>query len=290
MNRVTVPYSFPASPGRTAVTAGIFASFLAVGLYMAKTTVLSTYSWRAFDIDAAMKVVVCAGLLFAALGFIQGLWGRGKCVILFALTGLLLNGGVFTLVFRPDYSIFVHQFMKGRSGRATLVQLNCMPQVFKGSFTVFDPQYGFRLELPEGFVKNKDSAPARGTIHSYIRHGSGNKPDTIVNIKRLYITLLPRKGKPSVDELENFKREKRKSFPHAVLVRVEQEQWKTHTLDMFLAEMPVGGEMQSEWSVQIPLAGEAVRLEVSGLKGYEDQYREVIIYILKSLQANSSWK
>ena len=110
------------------------------------------------------------------------------------------------------------------------------------------------------------------------------QPNISVNIDRLRGILPPRKDKPSVDEIEKVKKEIRKNSPYAALVKVEQGQWKSRTLDMFLFEMPEKGDMISSWSVKVPLANEAIMIKVSGLKGNEGQYRKVLTYILKSLQ------
>jgi hypothetical protein len=232
-------------------------------------------------------IVVWAGLLSAIVGLVQGLRSRGRSAALFALTGLLLNSGVLASAL-GDVSPLIRA-VAGRSGGATLVQLNSMPQVFENSVTIFDSKYGFRLELPAGFVKNPSPAPAAMVVHSYIRYADDGSPNIGVNIDRLKGILAPRKGKPSVEELKEFKRGMQKSAPYAVLVRVEQEQWKSHTLDVFLVDMPYQGEMMSLWSVQVPLAGEAIQIHVGGLKEAEDQYRKVLTHILKSLQGNSNW-
>jgi hypothetical protein len=208
-------------------------------------------------------------------------------VVLFSLAGLLLNSGILSPVFGVELPIVWG--VAGRSNPVALVQLNSLPQVFENSETVIDSKFGFRLELPAGFVKNPNQAPSSRTIHSYVRSAENGSPKTSVNIDRLREILPPRKDKPSVDEIEKFKKEIRKSLPYAVISKVEQRQWKTHTLDMFLVEMPEKSDMISSWCVSVPLAGEAVTIKVSGLKGDEDQYRKVLMYILKSLQGDSNW-
>ncbi len=277
----------PRKSGKKIAIFSVLAALIAICINISGASFPIRFSGYNFTLAASAMIVVWAGFLSAIVGLIKGLRGRGKVAVWCSLIGLLLNGGVITLNFGAVSFI---RSMAGRSSRTTLVQLNSMPQIFSNSVPVFEPRFGFRLELPKGFIKHPNPPPGRNVIHSYIRYSAKGMPEVVVNIMRLHGTLALRKGKPSVEQLEEFKRAMRKSLPHALLVRVEQEQWKSHTLDVFLAEMPSQGEMTSLWSVQVPLAGEAIQIQVGGLKGGEDQYRQVLVHIIKSIQGNSNWR
>ncbi len=277
----------PATFGRKPAVFSAVAPVIAIGLYTAIAIISMPKSWCTPVLAGTAMILAWAGLLSAIVGLVQGLRDRSVNVVLFALAGLLLNGGILSPVFGVELPIVWG--VAGRSNPATLVQLNSHPQVFENSETVIDSRFGFRLELPAGFVKNLNSAPSSRTIQSYVRNAENGSPETSVNIDRLRDILPPRKDKLSVDEIEKFKTKIRKSSPYAALTKIEQGQWKSHTLDVFLVEMPEKGDMISTWCVNVPLAGEAVMVRVSGLKGAEGQYHKVLMYILKSLQGDSNW-
>jgi hypothetical protein len=287
MNYVIKSVTIPATFGRKPAVFSVVAPVIAIGLYTAITIISMPKSWFIPVLAGTAMVLAWAGLLSAVVGLIQGLRGRGINVVLFALAGLLLNGGILSPVFGVELPIVWG--VAGRSNPVALVQLNSLPQVFENSETVIDSRFGFRLELPAGFVKNPNPAASSRTIQSYVRGPKNGSPNISVNIDRLREILPPRKDKPSVDEIEKFKTEIRKSSPYAVLTKIEQEHWKSHTLDVFLVEMPENGDMINSWCVNVPLAGEAVTIKVSGLKGAEDQYRKLLTYILKSLHGDSNW-
>jgi hypothetical protein len=198
---------------------------------------------------------------------------------------LVLNGGIFALAF-----LFVPAVkgLAGHAGRANLTQLNSMQQVHQNSITVFDPRFGFRFELPPGFVKNPNPPPASQVIHSYIRLAPSGAPETVVIINRLYAPMKPEMLKPSPKDLEDFKKGLLVSAPNALLAETTGEKWKSHKLCVFLTEMPLKGEMISSWSTQVPLAGEAIQVQVVGPKDAQDRSRQVLKYILGSLQGNSN--
>ena len=286
MSRVIEQTASPAKSGKKAAIFSLIAPLIAVGLNIVATTALMKYSVHRPLLAAGALIAIWAGLLSAIVGLIRGLGSFSIRAILYALTGLLLNAGLLAL------ACGVMPGFKGPAehpSKTTLLQLNSMPQVFENSIAVFNQRYGFRLELPAGFVNNPDSASATKAIHSFVRYDNNGRPNVFVNIERLRKILAPRNDKPSVEQLEEFKRVMRKSSPYAVLDKIEQEQWKSHTLDVFLVEMPDKGEMISLWIVQVPLSGEAIQIQVSGLKGGEGQYRQVLRQILKSLQGNSNW-
>jgi hypothetical protein len=272
--------------GKKAAGFSILTALVAIGLNVAGVTITVRSSIGRFTFTGAGMAILWVGLLSAITGLIQGIRIRGKGTVWCALAGLILNAGVLSLAFIdiPAFAVIA-----GRSGRATLVQLNAIPQVFRDSFPIFDPDYGFRLELPKGFVKNPAGKPAPMVIHSYVRYDAGGAPHIMVNISRLRGILAPKNGKLSTRQLEEFKQGLRKNTPNAVLLKVEQEQWKSHTLDVFLIEMPHQGQTMRVWSVHVPLAGEAIQIQVGGTMDVEDQCRQVLVHLLKSLQGNSNW-
>jgi hypothetical protein len=292
MNQPIKPVIIPAviitsAYGKKLAVFSIVAPVIAIGLYIAIAIIASPKSGYMPVLAGTAMVLAWAGLLSAFAGLLRGLWGRGIIVIFIAIAGLLLNAGILAPVFGVDLPIFWG--VAGRSNPVTLVQLNSHPQVFENSQTVIDPKFGFRFELPVGFIKNPNHAPASRTIHSFVL-ASKNEPVKItVAIDRLRETLPPRKDKPSVDDIEKFKKEIHKSSPYAVLAGIEQTHWKSLTLDLFLVETPEKGDMVSAWCVNVPLAKEAIMINVAGLKGAENQYRNVLDYILKSLQGDSNW-
>jgi hypothetical protein len=287
MNHVVKPAILSATFGKKPAIFSVIAPVLAIGLYVVNAIVTMPNSWYTPVLVGTAMILIWAGLLSAIVGLVHGIRGRGVNVTLYALTGFLLNGCILASAFGIELPFI--QGVAGRSDKIAALQLNAIPQVYENSVTVIDSKHGFRFELPAGFVKNLNPATSSQTIKSFVRYAENGSPIISVNIDRLRGIMPPRKDKPSVDEIEVAKKEIRKSSPYAVLAKVEQGQWKSCTLDIFLFEMPDKGDMISSWSVKVPLANEAILIKVSGLKGNEGQYRKVLAYILKSLQGASNW-
>jgi hypothetical protein len=285
MSQLVKPVIISAKCGKKPAIFSVIAPVIALGLYMLSATVaLSGQMQLPVFVEIGM-ILVWAGLLSGIVGFFYGLRGHNINTVLPALTGLLLNSCVLISAFGVELPFFGG--VAGRSNGNALLKLNAIPQVFENSVTVIDPKLGFRFELSAGFTKNPNPASSSRTIQSYVRFADNGSPNISVNIDRLRGIMPPKKDKPSVDEREIVKEEIRKSSPYAVLAKVEQGQWKSHTLDVFLFEMPENGDMISSWCAKVPLADEAIMIKVSGLKGDEGQYRKVLTHILKSLQISS---
>jgi hypothetical protein len=285
MERVIIESpSFKPAGKKTAVFS-ILTPFIAVALNFAGVIAITSFSASKIIIAAVAMVVVLAGLISAIIGLTQGIRNNVKFVTGCSIMGLLLNGGIFALAF-----LFVPAVkgLAGHAGRATLSQLNSMQQVHWNSITVFDPRFGFRFELPPGFVKNPNPPPASQVIHSYVRLASSGAPETVVIITRLYAPMKPQMLKPSPKDLEEFKKGLCVSAPNALLAKTTGEKWKSHKLCVFLTEMPLKGEMISSWSTQVPLAGEAIQVQVVSPQDARDRSRQVLKYILGSLQGNSN--
>ncbi|MBN2019545.1 MAG: hypothetical protein JW749_04905 [Sedimentisphaerales bacterium] len=286
MGKVIEIIPAPPKSGKNAAFLSIIAPLIAVMLNFASMTETMKYSvYRPFLASGAF-IAVWAGFLFALVGLIRGIGGIVIRSILYSMFGILFNVGLVAMAFGVVPGV---KGTIGSPGKVTMLQLNSIPQVFEDSITIFNPKFGFRLELPRGFVDNPDSTSAGKAINSFVRYDNEGKPNIIINIERLRRIMAPRKGKPSVDEVEKFKLAIQKTWPYAVVDKVEEEQWKTHTLDAFMLEAPDKGKMISMWIVQVPLADEAIQIQVGGPFDGQAQYLKVLRQILKSLQGVSNW-
>jgi thioredoxin 1 len=110
-------HSQPATPGSLLTKIGIISAVIVVALNVAQVTVFEKFpaTWRPLQI--AGLAVVLAGIISASSGFFRGWMGRDSNVIILAVIGLLLNGGMLS-------TGFVKPPIKGTLGKK---QINSSP-------------------------------------------------------------------------------------------------------------------------------------------------------------------
>jgi hypothetical protein len=168
-----------------------------------------------------------------------------------------------------------------RNAGYTLEQMQAMPRVIPDSREILNEDIGFRLEVPGDFMDNPQPLPPH-VLYSFL-HADANGLALCVNVERLggQITKAPL--------TPEFYAGLRRSVPPDAEVEQAAVPWKTHQLDAFRVQYPMGGRLMCAWSVQVPLAKEAIQIGVGGQAGTSEEYRRLLEQLLTGLAGISNW-
>jgi hypothetical protein len=258
----------------------IYAPIAAVLLNWLSNSVGMETAQMKLIIGSIIIALFIIGLVMAVIALI-GMRKHGKKGILgYAVAGLLINGlviaGTITLI--PALT----KVKKAVSGYS-VKQLESMPDVFPGSIRIIDDKRGFRFELPQGFKEFDSSTASPLNIYSYlmvIKDGS----NISVQVQHLNGILKNEKldKKQATDSML-------KVLPQGSHIEFSEENWKSYTLESFCTEMAFSTGKGVVWTVQVPLAREAIQISVGTSLQNKDEARKVLKQVLESLKGKSNW-
>jgi hypothetical protein len=201
-------------------------------------------------------------------------YGR-QGILVFAVFGLLING---LLIAGTVQKARVNS-TRPRVPPYTLAQMNNMLPVLENSLAIVDEDFGFRFELPAGFVENPQGKAMPNVIHAFIlRSTNGNR---VVVINRLGSLLEP--GIPPSVLMEK----QEEQLPPGSRVEAFSANWGAYEIPG--VKVLLQGE-QRVLEVQLPLATEAVQLNIGGPETLKDDMHGLLNDILRSFRARSSWE
>lgn len=235
-------------------------------------------------ITAIITGLVCSIMAFA------GAAKYGRQGLLFpGLGGFILNGlliGAILTVFALQHSIDTIQDQQQAAApvnpmRYTLEELEAMPDVRKDGHRIINAELGFRIELPSDYIAMESAGGEVDTIYSYAKQAYGGV--IAINIDRMHGTIGPEKMPES--EFQQL----RQQLPAGSQVEKISVLWNTHELEGF--KMVLTGKMEGTfYSVQIPLAGEAIQINVGGSNMFAQKYPGLLKQLLASLKGKTDWK
>lgn len=235
---------------------------------------------QTWTMTTILRTAVIATIL---VGFILGIISllgslhqdlMGSTCLAGAALGL---NGIVLLCLAAIFFAAVH----ARTTGYTIKEMQAMPRVIPGSHAILHRHLGYRIEFPHDFVKNQHPQPPQ-VLDSFL-HTDARGVDLCVTVEGLGGRLDKDILGPESD-----------AGPHSRVppnVRLEQAivSWKTHQLDAFRMESPVGGNLPCAWAVEVPLAREAIQITVSGRRGESDKCRQVLVQLLTGLEGISNW-
>jgi len=220
------------------------------------------------------------GLIMAVIALI-GMRKHGrKGILVLALIGLLINSLAFIGLFSL---IPVLKRVKAAAVGYSESQLQAMPDVFPGSIKIIDKTRGFRFELPSGFRQFDPNTPASFNIYSYVMVNKDGSNVTVM-VQRLNGLLKNKKfnKQQASDSLS-------KNLPPGSHVEFSEETWQSHTLNCFCTEIPLSTGNAVVWAVQVPLAQEAIQINIGCQASGKISARMFLKQILQSLKGKSNW-
>jgi hypothetical protein len=196
-------------------------------------------------------------------------------ILVFAVSGLLINGLLIAATARRAQ---VNR-TRPRVPPYTLAQMNNMLPVLENSLAIVDEDFGFRFELPAGFVENPQGKAMPNVIHAFIlRSTNGNR---VVVINRLGSLLEPGTSPGVLVEKQE------EQLPPGSRVEAFSASWGAYEIPGVMVLLQ--GE-QRVLEVQLPLATEAVQLNIAGPETLKDDMHGLLNDILRSFRSRSSWE
>ena len=227
-------------------------------------------------LGGAATALISVGAVLAITAFVGSLRQSRNASLCIAGAGLGLNSllllGLITLV--PVVGSV-------QNAGYTVEQMRAMPRVIPGSRMILNEDLGFRVEIPGGFMDNRAPQPPR-MLYSFL-HADANGVDLCVSIERLGGRVA--KGPLGPEFYEGLRR----SVPPDAQIEQAAVFWRTHQLDAFRVQYSMGGRVLSAWTVQVPLAREAIQIGVGGRPEASEESRKLLEQLLTGLEGISNW-
>ncbi|MCW1912556.1 hypothetical protein OJ996_03155 [Luteolibacter sp. GHJ8] len=137
-----------------------------------------------------------------------------------------------------------------------LVALVLMVASFARALEVDDPKYGFRLTVPDDFTPLDIDPKEKEAIYQFVRPSEEpGQSVTVIHIEALGGTIkVGSRNDPSKFQA-----------PSGMEIQHSEFEWRGHKMDLLYITTPTpeGGRM-GVYTLQIPLAHEAIQLQVGG--------------------------
>jgi len=142
---------------------------------------------------------------------------------------------------------------------------------------VAHPRLGFRLVVPDGFVTGPDGMRA-DQLFAFQRGPVGDQGmATFILVTHLGGVL----GRERLDP--------KRGSALGLRVTAFVEQWNGFQIDVFRVAEHVGDLPILTFNAQVPLVPEAIQVSVFGEASREGELREVVRYLLASLEGKTNW-
>ena len=230
-------------------------------------------------VGGTSTLLILAGLALGGIALRDALRGEGKGIVRGAYAGLAVNGlcllGFVVLLPALRHVALAH------SGRLTTEQMAQLPDILPESRAILDEGLGFRMEVPRDFVDNLE-AQTGNMLHSFVCLGPVN-PGLVINVERLGGQL----ARGRIDR--EFYAALRMTLPADAYIERATMPWKGHQLDVFGMHFSMDGREVCAWSVQVPLAKEAIQISVAGPARSNAACRKLLGMVLSGVQGISNW-
>jgi hypothetical protein len=143
--------------------------------------------------------------------------------------------------------------------------------------TISDPQLGFELTVPDGFIQ--DPSRAQGDIvYVFKREPAGDqKFETLILVTRLKSYL----GREKLDPKDVAAR--------SSSVTLTTEKWKDFDIDVFRVPEEMDGMRWLTFNAQVPLKPKAIQIGVAGEAAREEELRMLLRRVLNNLDGPTNW-
>jgi len=154
--------------------------------------------------------------------------------------------------------------------------------------TISDEKLGFSLQVPDGFEKNSSSIPQAAFSLTYLRGRSDEPSFAVLQLGSLDGTIG--RGKPDQAIVESSAREAIRNTSATIThFDYRQMRWKSFDLDLVVAQVTNPTHRLVTLTVQVPLAHQALQLNLVGPAADEKKLLSELQGILDSLRGKSNW-
>jgi hypothetical protein len=152
---------------------------------------------------------------------------------------------------------------------------------------VSDPAHGFTLEVPDGFF-DAPQAMAPNVLHAYQRGNAAEGSFALVQLQ----ALSGRIGRDKADPAEAEKAARAAAEAQGVALggfELRNARWKGFDIDLMVVTMGDADTKVVTLAAQVPLANQAVQLQIVGPAADEARLRQELDAFLAGLDGKSSW-
>ena len=141
-----------------------------------------------------------------------------------------------------------------------------------------DTAFGFRMTVPDGFVRNKAMATSNPKIiHVFERESASNKQiQWMLFIEKMRGTI----GREPIRKAD---------MPAGFKGRLFKTQWQGFNVDAFEVPEQVGSIQTITFNVQIPLKRRAIQVKLFGPAADKPALRRLLREVLRDLKGDSNW-
>lgn len=134
----------------------------------------------------------------------------------------------------------------------SFIALMCTPLQCR---EIVDEQFGFRFEVPEGFLESAIEESDRDSLYQLLdRDPTPDNPATVIQVQRLRGTIDPDQ-RLSVEDVPDI---------DGMTTSLEETRWNGQPIDVMRQVMEIGEVTFVVYGAQFPLPREAVQLQVGG--------------------------
>jgi hypothetical protein len=141
---------------------------------------------------------------------------------------------------------------------------------------VADGEFGFRLTIPDGFVKVPDKVQG-DVLYAFMRPPAGDaKMGTVILVSRLRGVL----GREKIAKQMAAKNPQ---------IAVLEERWQEFDIEVFRVPEQVGDLKVVTFNAQVPLKPEAVQIGVFGEATRDNELRDLLQSLLSERDGETNW-
>lgn len=143
--------------------------------------------------------------------------------------------------------------------------------------TITNPELGFRLSVPDGFVQAPGKVEGKVVVAFQRLPAANEKFPTFIVVSRLGGVI----GREKIDPKEF-------AGPNSQ-VTIMDEKWKSFDIEVFGVPEQLNNLNVVTFNAQVPLKPEAIQIGVMGEAGKENELRKVLRSILANLDGETNW-
>ena len=233
------------------------------------------------------SLIILAGLVFGIMALVatkrhgrEGIFGR-------AIVGTTING-IIVISWVIFFPWMIKEIEKDKAVQQremaglTEREANSFVKVFPEGRLIYNERLGYSFEIPRGFSDNSKTKANLMFEYSFIRQNPDGST-TAITIQN----LGERIGKEPLRQ-EDAKKMTGQLPPESE-VKLVKGRWSGFDIDGFQSRIAMRGGTLSVCAFQVPLAREAIQVNVGGPVKREAESRQIAEMILNSLHGKSNW-
>lgn len=226
-------------------------------------------------------VFMVGGLTLAIISIVGSIAPRPRPLLAYATTGLVVNGGAILLAVISFFSLVAASGQPPEQP-PVIASDPIIPLPVESPTEVHCDNLNYTIAIPAGFQDNPEALRNPLVDFGFFKQGpTGIRTD--INIQPHGRTIEP--GPVSDTDLQIIEDQ----LPPGSKVERTTEQWQNLKISGLHYRIPHNDEIIAVFTARVPLAKEAIQINVSGPIAGELEYRSTLRSLLDSLVGESNW-